>query len=247
MTEVWFSLTVVLASFIQSFVGFGLGIVMISLMPFYMPDVTSSVSISNISSIFLSGQNALIHYRKQLSIRRILPILLPYFVSNTLTIVFLKDLKSDVFTVILGAFLVLYAIASLTGIFNFRMKRSVKNSIIAGSLSGILGGLFGTGGPPISIYLLQSSDDVSTYHADIQLYFALANLYSVAVRLINGQITAQVGFFALIALPATVVGALLGKWLLKKIDGKALKTYLYIFLIINGIVLIINTIRKWIV
>lgn len=210
---------------------------MVSLMPFYLPNITSGVCISNFASVFLSGQNT-VRYRKVVSIKRILPILLSYCFSNTIIIILFSNVKNEILKMILGIFLICYGIVFLFEWFKFKFKRSVKNGIIAGLISGILGGLFGTGGPPISIYLLQSSGDVSTYQADIQLYFTLANIYSLIIRLIYHQINTKVLIFVLIAIPATVIGAVLGKIMLKKNDSKSLAKFLYAFLIVNGFILL---------
>ena len=109
---------------------------------------------------------------------------------------------------------------------------------IAGGLGGLLGGLFGTGGPPMVVYLLASSESKEEYLGTIQAYFALTNVSTILVRAWNGMITPPVIQYWAVGLIALALGVLAGQKLFRRLDGEKLKKVVYLFMIGSGIVML---------
>ena len=93
---------------------------------------------------------------------------------------------------LLGVVLVAFSLYFLLFQKKIRLKPTVPNGVLAGTLGGVLNGLFATGGPPVVLYLSSAMQDKTAYFATIQFYFAFTNLYATIMRLANGMITAEI-------------------------------------------------------
>ena len=145
----------------------------------------------------------------------------------------------------LGAALIL-----LSGyMFFFSSKIKIKPSpftgLAAGGFSGILGGIFSMGGPPVVIYFMQSEgDDKDRYLATIQMYFLLSNVYGTAVKAINGFITKDVLILAAFGTVGMIAGIFIGKLIFKKLRVDILRRVVYCFMAVAGVVNIVSAILK---
>ena len=119
-----------------------------------------------------------------------------------------------------------------------KIKPTPINGIIAGTISGVLNGLFSTGGPPAVLYLTSAAPDNITYFATIQFYFCLTNIYATANRAINGLVTVDLLLYAAVGLIDCLAGDFLGRKIFDKLDAKKLKYIIYIGMIISGVLML---------
>lgn len=89
-------------------------------------------------------------------------------------------------------------------------RRGVWISLPVGLLSGLLGGLFGTGGPPVIIYLRASRLDKSAFRSTILTYFFLMSLLRGWTYAGADLFTIDRAVAAGMLLPGSVVGIILG-------------------------------------
>lgn len=83
--------------------------------------------------------------------------------------------------------------------------------MIAGLLSGILGGMFAIGGPPVVIYFMQSEEEFDQYFATISAYFVLSGVISVSTKALAGFITVSVWIALAISALTMLLGSFVGK------------------------------------
>jgi uncharacterized membrane protein YfcA len=159
-------------------------------------------------------------------------------VSIPIAVYFAKKVSGDSFKILLGAVLVILSIYFLFFNKKIKLKPTVPNGIIAGTLGGALNGLFSTGGPPAVLYLTSATPDNITYFATIQFYFCLTNIYSIANRAINGLITLDLLLYAAVGLIGCISGDLLGRKVFDKLDAQKLKYVIYIGMIISGVLML---------
>ncbi len=225
------------AAFVQRVSGFGLGIFTMMFLPHFMPSHTAAATISCIFSCYTTTFNS-IRYRKNVAYKTAIPMLAAALISIPIAVYFAAKVSAKIFEILLGSVLVILSIYFLFFNKKIKIKPTVPNGIVAGTLGGALNGLFSTGGPPAVLYLTSATPDNITYFATIQFYFCLTNVYSIANRAINGLITTDLILYGLVGIIGCIGGDLLGRKVFDKLDAKKLKYVIYIGMIISGVLML---------
>lgn len=237
-------LVATVGSTIQRVTGFGFGI-------FAMLFLTRIITVygeANALSGLLSFTSTLIvalAHAKRVDWKNLLFPCIGFAVISVPSILLMKKLDNRVLLIMLGVALIL-----LSGyMFFFSSKIKIKPSpftgLAAGGFSGILGGIFSMGGPPVVIYFMQSEgDDKDRYLATIQMYFLLSNVYGTTVKAINGFITKEVLILAAFGTVGMIAGIFIGKLIFKKLRVDILRRVVYCFMAVAGVVNIVSAILK---
>ena len=110
---------------------------------------------------------------------------------------------------IISGFVFALLLLLLSG-WRYRGKDHAALSIGIGGLSGFCSGLAQTGGPPIVGYWLGRPLPPLTARANILLFFAASDFFSVVSYALTGLITADALKFSLLVGPVYAVGVLIG-------------------------------------
>ena len=224
------------AGFVQRVSGFGLGIFSMIFFPHFLPAQAGS-TISCMHSIITSSYNA-ICYRKDVHYRMAVPMLCAALLTIPVAVRFAKDLPTEAFRMLLGVVLVAFSLYFLLFQKKIRLKPTVPNGVLAGTLGGVLNGLFATGGPPVVLYLSSAMQDKTAYFATIQFYFAFTNLYATIMRLANGMITAEILLYTAVGAVGWLLGDRMGRLVFNKLDVEKLRRIIYIGMIISGVLML---------
>jgi len=224
--------------FIQRVTGFGLGIFVMLFLPFLFAEHTQAAAISTLFSCFASTYNA-IRYRKKIPYKTVFPMLITALVVIPFAVKFAVYVSANIFDILLGSVLILLSLYFLFFSKRVKLKPTVLNGCIAGTLSGALTGLFSTGGPPIVLYLTNATEDPMVYLAATQFFFAVTGLYTTATRAINGILTWELLLYAAIGMIGCMTGNLLGKLVFAKLNPKRLKQVIYLAMIVSGILMLL--------
>jgi len=243
MNELLRCLLIILVSvgggFVQRVSGFGLGIFVMLFFPYLLPGYAMGAAVSCLMSVVGSGYNALC-YRKEIRFKLVLPLICAAAVTIPIAVHFSAAAPEALMKRLLGIVLVALSIYFLFFSQKIRIRPTVANGVLAGALGGTLNGLFSTGGPPVVLYLVHAASDPKVYFATIQFYFALTNLYSSVMRLLNGIITWEVmGWFGL-SLIGWAAGNHIGVRVFEKLNGESLKRVIYIGMIFSGILMLVQ-------
>ncbi len=225
------------AAFVQRVSGFGLGIFAMMFLPHIFSAHTAAATVSSLFSCYTTSFNA-IKYRKDISFKTALPMMISALLTITVAVYFAEKVPGKIFKILLGVVLILLSLYFLFLGKKIKLKPTVTNGLIAGSLGGTLGGLFSTGGPPAVLYLTAAAPDKNVYFATIQFYFCFTNLYATAVRALNGQITLELLISAAVGILGCIIGDFLGSLVFDKLDGQKFKTVIYMGMIISGILML---------
>lgn len=237
-------LVATVGSTIQRVTGFGFGIFAM----LFLARIITVYGEANALSGLLSFTSTLIvalSHAKKVDWKNLLFPCIGFAVISVPSILLMKKLDNRVLLIMLGAALIL-----LSGyMFFFSSKIKIKPSpftgLAAGGFSGILGGIFSMGGPPVVIYFMQSEgDDKDRYLATIQMYFLLSNVYGTAVKAINGFITKDVLILAAFGTVGMIAGIFIGKLIFKKLRVDILRRVVYCFMAVAGVVNIVSAILK---
>ncbi len=109
-----------------------------------------------------------------------------------------------------------------------------------GLLSGLLTGLFGTGGPPVIIWYHLAAEGKSAFRAHLMTIFLLMTLIRVPSYIANGLVTGPRLWSSLLVLPAVLFGAWLGHRLHLQISERTFRRLVSLLLAVLGLVLLIR-------
>ena len=226
------------ASFVQRTVGFGFGIFIMTALPFLMPSYGEAVTLSGLLSL-TSAAVIMLKYLKFVTWRRLLPMIGAFAVFSTVAICLLDKIEGRSMRMILGVMLVV--ISLYFSFFKEKMQRLIRPTagwlLGTGSVSGVMGGLFGMHGPPVVLYLVASEPDKDHYMGMIQTYAVITNIIMLATRAWNGYVTPTVGATYIYALAGLVIGVLAGGWAYRQIPNRIFTYIVYTYIGISGLII----------
>lgn len=225
-----------LAYLVRGIAGFGSGLIAVPLLtlvapvPLVVPLVVSLDYIGSASQGLKNRDH--IAWKEQLAL---IPFMLVGIVAGLFV---LQAIPTSILARGLGGFIVLYAIYQLLPV--PALQRSRLFAAVCGCLGGMVGTLFGTGGPFYVMYLKLREVDKSVFRAT----FASNFLIDGAIRLVSyafvGLLRWQVLLYLLAALPIVGLGLYLGGRLHTNFSQSAFVRLLSVLLLGSGIALLLK-------
>ena len=225
------------ASFVQRVCGFGFGIFIMTMLPYLMPSYGEATTLSGMLSATQSVYILFTHY-KYINWKRLIPITITFLIVSFFAIGYVASASESHLKLLLGIILILMGFYFLFINGHIRVKPTVKLQISMGSISGVMGGLFGMQGPPAVLYFLASEKGKEEYLAMAQTYFLIGNVAMTLFRAQHGFLSHAVCYSWLYALVGVLLGSILGKFIFDKISADTLRKIVYVYMILSGIVAI---------
>lgn len=139
----------------------------------------------------------------------------------------------------LGLLIIAYCVYSMVGKKSIHLESdNMKWLFICGFLSGVFGGAYGISGPPLVVYGNMCKWSAQKFRATLQSYFLPAGIVSLVGFWYKGLWNHTVTHYYLIALPAAVPAIFIGRYFNRRLKDQAFFKYVYMGLIIIGLVLI---------
>ncbi|MCG6948649.1 MAG: sulfite exporter TauE/SafE family protein [Acidobacteria bacterium] len=107
-----------------------------------------------------------------------------------------------------------------------------------GVVSGVLTGLFGTGGPPLILYYQLSGVDKAAFRGNLMAIFLLMTTVRVPSYVGFGLVTVERLWSALAVLPAVIVGAVIGNRIHLQIEETTFRRLVSAALLLIGLLLL---------
>lgn len=222
------------AGFIQRVSGFGLAIFAMMFLPYFVPTHTAAVAIACLFSCATTICNT-VRYRRNIEYKTAIPMLCTALPCISAAVRFSSFVSARVFSILLGLVLIALSAYFLFFIDRISIRPTVAGGLFTGALSGVLGGLFSTSGPPVVLYLSNAAPTNAIYFATIQFYFCVTNIYSTAARAVSGIIDGTVLTYAAVGIAGCLVGDALGSRVFDRLDSTRLKRIIYIGMIVSGV------------
>lgn len=239
MTIALFLIITFLGSVLQTVSGFGFGIFVQMFFPYFLPSAAFGTAVSGLMSPF-NSLFGLISVRKKVQYRVVAPIIAMYMIVNVLIVLLTKDKPDDFFKKLLAVVMIVFGIYFLFFAKRIRIRPTLLASGICGALSGVIGGLFSMGGPPLVLYYSTATDDKEAYLANIRFTFLITTTFSTVVRIVGGIITRQMVGYSVLGLVTLIPGVLIGKRLVNRINIETLKRIIYIFMMVSGVYMLVR-------
>ena len=227
------------ASFVQRTTGFGFGIFIMTMLPFFLPTYGEATTLSGLLAITTSAV-IVWRLRKYVTWQRLWPILLSFIVVSTIAIFALTRVEDHILKQILGVALILISI--YFAIFSQRIKlpTTKRVQVTAGTLSGLMGGFFGMQGPPAVLYFIQSEPTKEHYMAMTQTYFLIGNVMMTIVRAYNRFLTTTVLTDYCFGLGGVIIGTCLGTYVFRHIPNRIFRYIVYVYIALSGVIILIS-------
>ncbi len=215
-----FLLVAFLAELVGTIAGFGSSTILLPLALFFFPFQTS-LAIVAIFHVF--GNLARLNFfRKGFDKKLFVFFGLPSIAATILGALLVPIINQPVLKLLLGTFLILFALNSF---FNpkFAIKKNNSNAIIGGISSGFLAGLIGTGGALRSAFLNWMNVKKVSYIATAAGIAVIVDLTRIPVYISQGFLPENLFPLIALLLPISIIGTFIGKKLVDKIPQEYFK------------------------
>jgi hypothetical protein len=223
---------ILMAYFIRGITGFGSGLIAVPLLAHLLPlqfVVPLCLMLDFSASLVLSR-----HGRRQVRWDEIRPLLPFTVIGIVLGALLLLNLPREPLLTSLGLFVMLFGVRY---VFNIHGDRIVSRlwAMPAGLLGGMIGALFGTGGPPYVIYLTHRLRDKSELRATFSGLFLLEGALRILTFIAAGLLLqAQLFTTILSAIPVMAAGLYLGNKVHVGISQRQLILLIGLLLVVSG-------------
>ena len=234
MTEILLIFLIsVVASAVQTVVGFGYIIFAMALFPLFLP-VGQCLVLAQLGGLFMSlwliwGKLDQVEWKKVLW-----PALFASL-GGIAGLLFLRSITGAVYMKILGVILILLAAWMMKFSSLVKIRPTVVNGVIVGTVGGLMGALFGVSAPALVLYYTSNADSKENYTACLQMTMIIQTAVCLLGRAGLGMWPEGVWPLCLPAFAGIFLGKFPGRALYGRLDLRTFKIVVYAFIAIFGI------------
>jgi len=230
-------LILIAAYFIRGIAGFGSGLIAIPLLAMMLP-LTLVVPAIGLLDYLASATHGTSH-RHAIAWRDIVP-LLPFTLLGVVTALYLlKTTDALLLRRILGGFVTSYGLYSL--LYAGPERQGTRWwAIPAGGFGGLIGTLFGTGGPFYVIYLKLRGLDMSAFRATVAAIFFIDGGARIIGYFASGFYTRQTMLTFAMAIPVMFVALHVGGKVHTTISPRTFQRGIGVLLVVSGLSLLLR-------
>ncbi len=223
------------AYFVRGLAGFGSGLIAIPLLALMIPLPIAVPLVVLLDYLASSSQG--IRHRELIQWRDLWPLLPFSLVGVVLALFLFKQIDPVLLGKGLGVFIILFALYSLSS-FAPGQQGGRLWAIPAGSMGGLIGTLFGTGGPFYVIYLKLRGLDKSNFRATFAMIFLLDGAGRLLGYLVSGFYDLDVMLMVGFSVPIMMVGMYIGGHVHTGISQQTFQRTISLLLIGSGLALL---------
>lgn len=226
-----------IAYFIRGIAGFGSALIAVPLLAFVLP--FSLVVPLMILLDYLASLSQGMRNRSEVRWKEILPLIPFSMVGVVIAMQFLTQADALVLIKALGVFVILYGLYTLSG---FRPKTGAARDwgVLAGLSGGMIGTLFGTGGPFYVSYFDARGLGKAAFRATLATMFLLDGAWLLTAYAVAGRFTPNFLTLAVLALPILAFFMYLGGHVHTKLTEVQFQRGIGVLLIVSGVALLVK-------
>lgn len=228
--NVYTTLVLVAAYLVRGIAGFGSGLIAIPLLSLVHPltlVVPLVVILDYIGSALQGVSN-----REKIQWNELKPLLPSTLIGIVAALWVLKSVDLEVLNKALAMFVILFAVYQILPLPELRGSKIWSTP--AGFFGGLIGTVFGTGGPFYMVYLQLRGLEKSETRASFAAYFFIDGSFRILGFLLIGMLSLPVLSKLLIWLPAAAVGLLIGGRVHAGISNQTFKYLISLVLVYSG-------------
>ncbi|MBE9559767.1 MAG: sulfite exporter TauE/SafE family protein [Proteobacteria bacterium] len=239
--QVVLSVVIIFSAYtVKGLSGFGSGLIAIPLLAFMfpLPFIVPVLGLLSYSGTIMQS----FHLRKQVLWQDILPLIPFSLLGIVIAVWLLVNVDSNSLVMALGIFVLLYSIYSLLSSSAHAGGRGW--AVVAGLGGGMVGALFGTGGPFYVVYLKMRQLNKNQFRATIATIFLIDGGARMTSYALSGLFTERVLWLVLTLLPVLIAGMYAGHHLHIKFDQKQFNRVISVLLMVSGVMLIFKSLSQ---
>jgi len=227
-----------LAGLVQGLIGFGFGLVSMSLLVLIV-DIKTAVPLVAVFALLTQVQ-LLVTLYSDIYWKHARMLIIGSVIGAPIGVMILRDINGGLLLFVLGIILILYAILSWRGHITMQKEINPVFGSFVGLIGGILGGALNTSGPPAVIYASAQPWLKNQIISTLQIYF----FSTTAVQLVTLAATGILGKDTLLLnlklFPMVLLGVAIGFTIYKRLDQEKFKKWMFGGVLILGINLMIR-------
>ena len=213
------------AGIIQTVTGFGSVVFLMMVLPFYFDMIDAPALAIVTNQLFCMA--LCWKYRRHIRWRLALPPTIAFGAANLLTLPFVGGLDLHVLVLVFGVFLILLAVFFLVVARRVQLTPKPAAGVVCGALCGVS-----------ALYFVAAAEDHREYLACMQLLFAVTGVTGIVGRLQSGLLRAEILPYAAVGSVCILLGAVVGGRLAEKLNADRMRTLVYIFVGVSGVILL---------
>ena len=231
------ALILALAYLIRGVAGFGSGLIAVPLLTLMLP-LTLVVPVMVLLDYIASLSHGLSN-RDEIRWKEILPLIPFSLIGVAIALLFLTRSDGLLLTRALGVFVILFALFTLSG---YKPKAGAARGwgVLAGLSGGIIGSLFGTGGPFYVTYFKARGLDKAAFRTTLAVTFLIDGAGRLLGFTTSGYFTYEYLKLVAMALPVMAVFLYIGGHIHTRLTHAQFQRAISILLIVSGLVLLIK-------
>lgn len=227
---------------VKGTLGVGLPLVMVPLLTLFMPSpeaialMAVPVLVSNLWQAYDSGVS--LH-----SVRRFAPLIITSTVSTILTVPMTLAMSPAILNLMVaGAVILAVLLMAFKPEFEISARRERFTGALAGSLSGMLGGVSSLTGPIIISYLTALKLKREEFVASVSIIYICSAIPLYGSMAVHGRLGTRELAWSLVGLIPLGFGMMIGKWLRGRLSEIWFRRMLLIFLCILAAMLVLKAV-----
>ena len=220
------------AALIQTTGGFGFGSLFVPLVSLLLPYKYATM-ISVLTCMFLQI-TIIIRYFNKIKWNIIIFPALASFITSSIGVHLMVGFSSKFMAILLGIFLWILAIYLIFIAPKIHLKKNFLTEVGVGCLSGLSGGLFAVGGPPMVAYYDSVIDEPIIYQATIQTFFFLTSIVLLINDFLCTKFTADLVPISAFSIIGCLVGTFIGNKILQRISMNTVRKIAYTVMLLAG-------------
>jgi uncharacterized membrane protein YfcA len=224
--------------------GFGDAVVSMPLLALLPVSLHTSISLIGLVGLTVAGLTVTTGWRHidRPTLLRLVPATL---VGILVGLALVTLVPAALVTRILGVFLIIYGGYLLTQLL---LARTTTHPLLIrlgwalpfGFAAGMLGSAYNFNGMPIVVYGTLRRWNSARFHSTLQAHFLISGIFIVVGQALGGLWTANLFTLYGLSLPAILVATLLGIFLHRRIPTEKFKQYVYLIIVVLGMLLLVN-------
>jgi len=231
-------LVLAIAEAVYVLLGFGAGLIAVGSLALLLPELRDAVVILLLVNLPAELYVVRTSWR-EISWRGVLILFAGVAVGIPLGSWLLRWGDPSFLLTILGVFLVVVGAVFVLSPSRRRHDHHPWVAPPVGLLSGVLTGLFGTGGPPLVLYYQLGGSDKSAFRGHLMAIFLLMTTVRVPSYAVLGLLNAPRLWSALAVMPAVVLGAVIGNRIHLSLEEETFRRLVSGALLVIGLLLLL--------
>jgi len=225
------------ASFVFGLTGFGIGLMSLSLLPFFVPPTTVVPLITIYGAIFALVMA--VQLRRDVMFPQLLHLLLGTVLGTPVGVWVLDTLPASLLKRGIGVVLVFVAVIEWYGAYPQKLAGRYWG-LGAGGLAGLLGGAMATPGPPVMLYAVAQGWSPRVMKAMLQAFLLVNQSVILANHWWVGLLTREVVWLTCVYVIPSAIGVAAGIRLFDRIDQVRFRRLMFILLFVLGLALCVR-------